>query len=171
MTFAVEDTSPAGPGWLHWLSAALIAALLAIGWLVFEKAASDYPVRTGLLAAHMAGGSLIGLLTVVRVAIRLRRKPRRRGSGEIVTSGSARPSIQRLLYVAIFAMVGTGFATAITSGLNLAVFGGDTSQLVADWPQLTVLQVHGWLALLLLALVAVHVSVQVRDRRASLTQL
>jgi cytochrome b561 len=54
-------------------------------------------------------------------------------------------------------MVATGFATAVMSGLNLAVFGGDPSQLRSEWPSLGSLSAHRILAGLLVGLLMLHV--------------
>lgn len=154
-----------GPGWLHWLSVGLVAALLAIGWFVFTGTGADYPAKRGIMAAHMAGGSLILLLTAIRIGLRIRRWVRGRAPNEAGNRSRLEIAIQWSLYLAVIAMVASGFATAILSGLNLAAFGGDASRLDPDWPDLPVLALHGWIGLTLLALAAMHATLSYRRLR------
>jgi cytochrome b561 len=104
----------------------------------------------------MSGGAVVVVLIVIRIASRVKRRLVARRTGD--QDQLARLNIvQWALYAVIMLMVVTGFATAVLSGLNLAVFGGDPSQLTADWPSLKSLYAHRSLAGLLVGLLVLHV--------------
>jgi cytochrome b561 len=104
----------------------------------------------------MSGGAVVLILIAVRIASRARRRvvARRTGDQDHLEKLTI---VQWALYAVIVLMVATGFATAVMSGLNLAVFGGDTSQLMDEWPRLGSLSAHRILAGLLVGLLALHI--------------
>jgi cytochrome b561 len=108
---------------LHWVLAALILAMLALGFLVIAPATAGDPGKIDVLRVHMATGSLILALMLARVIVRWR--TRRPDTGRTT-------SLQHLaLYLLVFAMVATGFAMAVLTGLNLVVFGAPGQPLPA----------------------------------------
>jgi cytochrome b561 len=138
------------------VSAILIALLLIIGFFVFTGTTADFPDLATVLLLHMSGGAVVMILIAVRIANRARRRvvARRTGDQDQLAKLTV---VQWALYAVIVLMVATGFATAVMSGLNLAVFGGDTRQLTADWPGLGSLSAHRILAGTLVGLLAVHI--------------
>jgi cytochrome b561 len=144
------------PDLLHWVSAILITMLLLIGFFVFTGTTADFPNLATILLLHMSGGAVVLILIAVRIASRARRRvvARRTGDQDHLEKLTI---VQWALYAVIVLMVATGFATAVMSGLNLAVFGGDTSQLMDEWPRLGSLSAHRILAGLLVGLLALHI--------------
>jgi cytochrome b561 len=57
---------------LHWLFAALIVAMLCIGFMVLEPMPNIDPQKIDILLIHMSVGILIFALMVVRFVIRMR---------------------------------------------------------------------------------------------------
>jgi cytochrome b561 len=152
------------PGLLHWVSAILIVMLLLIGFFVFTGTSADFPGLSTVLLLHMTGGAVVLILIVIRIASRVKRRlvARRIGDQDQLATLNI---VQWALYAVIMLMVATGFATAVLSGLNLAVFGGDPSQLTADWPSLGSLSAHRILAGLLMGLLVLHVFLAGRQMR------
>jgi cytochrome b561 len=144
------------PGLLHWVSAILIIMLLLIGFFVFTGTSADFPDLSTIMLLHMSGGTVALILVAVRIASRARRRVVARRSGDQDQLAKLN-IVQWALYAVIVLMVATGFATAVMSGLNLAVFGGDPNQLTAEWPSLGSLSAHRSLAGLLVGLLALHV--------------
>ena len=144
---------------VHWASALIIACLMLIGWVGFTGTAADYPAKSGLLMAHMGAGSLIALLTIMRVVLHFQRSRKRLAQSHDAIANNTpglMHALQWTIYLLIAAMIGTGFATAVQSGLNLAVFGGSDTQLVPAWPTLTMLQLHGCVAIVLAVAIGAH---------------
>jgi cytochrome b561 len=149
-------SAEARPDLLHWVSAILIALLLIIGFFVFTGTTADFPNLSTVLLLHMSGGTVVLILIAVRIASRARRRIIAGRNGD--QGQPAKLTImQWALYAVIVLMVSTGFATAVMSGLNLAVFGGDTSQLMEEWPRLGSLSAHRILAGTLVGLLALHI--------------
>jgi cytochrome b561 len=154
MNTPLSDTER--PGLLHWVSAILIVMLLLIGYFVFTGTTADFPDLSTIMLLHMSGGTMVLTLIVIRIASRARRRVVAIRSGD--KDQIAKLTIVQLaLYTVIVLMVATGFATAVMSGLNLAVFGDDPSQLTAEWPSLGSLSAHSILAGLLVGLLALHI--------------
>src|SRR5438874_10382063 len=98
---------------LHWLLALLITAALALGVLVMAKIPNDDPMKIEALRSHMAGGSLIVLLTLTRLVVRRSSAhPTAASAGNAWLDRLAWAS-HRLFYPAVFAMAGTGVLLAL----------------------------------------------------------
>jgi len=133
---------------LHWALALLILAMLALGFLVIAPGAADDPGRIGVLRVHMATGSLILALMLARVVVRaITRGPQSRPAVALGHLG---------LYLLVFGLIGTGFATAVLTGLNLVVFGAPGQAIPAGLASFPTAVAHAWLAIALAILVAGH---------------
>jgi cytochrome b561 len=73
---------------LHWILAVLIVAALALGALVMVKIPNTDPMKFEALRSHMIGGALILVLTLVRLAVRVRSEhPALASAGHPVLTG------------------------------------------------------------------------------------
>jgi len=142
---------------LHWLLAILIAAALALAALVMVRLPNDSPVKLEALRSHMVGGGLILSLMLVRFAVR-----RRSEHPSPATTGNSALDLlawasHRLLYIAVFAMAGSGLALAIESGLFKIVIGGQGA-LPPDFWVYPARTVHFAFSRLLMGLIALHIA-------------
>lgn len=153
---------------LHWAVAALVLTSLVGGWVVLRGKADTDPTKLGSLARHMAIGATIGALTLARLVVR-RRGHRAWLPDETTTlAGRGANWLHLLSYVLVLGMVATGFATALTTGLNQVVFGGG-GDIPASLAASPVRAAHAAIAWLVFGFVAIHVGAvlwhQLRGRR------
>jgi cytochrome b561 len=142
---------------LHWLLAVLIIGALCVGFFWLAAMPNTNAEKIAVLRLHMAGGMLILALMVIRLAVRfLTSRP--------VDATTGSPSLDRLaplahcgLYVLVVLMVATGYATGILAGLPAIVFGGSGDPLPATFAVYPTFIAHGYLAIALAALIALHV--------------
>lgn len=142
---------------LHWLLAGLIVLALAMGTLSLEPLPNSSPDKIGALRAHMIVGVVIGGLMLLRLLARVR-------TAAPLPASTNRPGLDKMgraahigLYLAVFAMAASGAATAWQAGLPGIVFGGGAGPLPETFSGLVPRAVHGAVAKLLMALVALHV--------------
>jgi cytochrome b561 len=142
---------------LHWMLAALIIGDLAFGFLWLAATPDSDPQKIGLLRLHMAGGVLLLVLMIIRFIVRVATlRPAPATTGHPLLDRSA-PITHYGLYVLVVLMVGTGFATAILSGLNIVVFGPPGARLPPTLTIYPTFVAHVLLASLLASLIGVHV--------------
>jgi cytochrome b561 len=140
---------------LHWLAAALILFSLAMGTLSLKEIPNTSPDKLFALRGHMVLGIAILVLTVVRFGVRLgTRRPPLLGQGFL---NRVAPLAHNGLYVLVVLMAASGIALALQAGLPEIVFRGAGS-LPESFSAFTPRRVHGLLARLLLALIALHVA-------------
>ncbi len=147
---------------LHWASAALVAALVAAGFVMSDLPAGS-ALRLVLSRAHTLLGLALAALTAVRLVARFKgSRPaplplaplHRRGVG--VAHG--------LLYAAVFALAASGVATALGSAWPDYLRGARAT--APDFEGIAAREAHERVAFALLALVALHVvGVLVQDVR------
>lgn len=142
---------------LHWLLAAGIVLALAMGTLSLDKLPNSSPDKIGALRGHMIVGLAIGGLMLVRLVIRLR-------SAVPAAATTGHAGLDMLgraahigLYLAVFVMAASGAATAFQADLPQIVFFGSGQALPENFHHLLPRNVHGLMAKLLMALVALHV--------------
>jgi cytochrome b561 len=140
---------------IHWLSALAIFGMLISGLLAANS--SDDAAKLTLLRGHAIMGSLIGVLTVLRIVwwLFLDRRP---ADPAGLSRGQALAShvVHYGLYAVILIMVSSGFATVILTGANLQLFG--TAPLpLPDFALAPPFTVHGILARVLIALLIGHI--------------
>lgn len=141
---------------LHWLLALMLIVALAMGTLVLEPLPNTSPDKIGALRGHMIAGGLIGLLMLARGVVRLvTARPPALPTGLAWADRLSAP-VHALLYVLVFAMVGSGIAMSLATGLPQVVFFGQGT-LPATFDGLTPRMVHGLVAKLLMLLIALHV--------------
>lgn len=142
---------------LHWLLAFLIIATLVGGFLVIAPMANTDPEKKRVLMFHMSFGMSIAALMLVRLVIRLvSARPAESATGHAALDGLV-PFAHYAFYLLVVLMAGSGLATAILAGLNRSVFQGTGEPLPADFEAYPTFALHSTLALLLAALVVVHV--------------
>jgi cytochrome b561 len=142
---------------LHWLLALMIVSLLCVG--VFARSLPNAsPIKLDVLTLHMAGGTSVLLLMVLRFVIRVRS-----ARPAPATIGSSR--LDRLarithysFYAIILLMYASGFSTELISGLNHIVFEHSGAPLPRTFSVYPTFQVHAALAGLLALLIAGHIA-------------
>lgn len=142
----------------HWLLAVLIIVMLCVGFFVLDRMPNTDPGKIAVLRVHMAVGVLILVLTIARLVVRwCTRKPAPATTGY--------PALDRLapvahygLYLVVVLMVGTGYVTGILAGLPAIVFGGSGDPLPPSFGAYPTFAAHSRLALLLAALIILHVA-------------
>ena len=135
---------------LHWLLAVLIVAALVVGFAILASMDNAEPRKIVVLRVHMAVGTLILFLMIVRFVVRLRTaRP----------AAANRPAlvVHYGFYVLVILAAGTGFATAIAAGLPEIVFGNSGDPLPKSFAAYPAWQAHFWLGLLLAGVIVLHV--------------
>ncbi|HEY6256239.1 MAG TPA: cytochrome b/b6 domain-containing protein [Xanthobacteraceae bacterium] len=142
---------------LHWVLAFLIIAALALGALVMVKIPNSDPMKLEALRSHMAGGSVILALMLLRLFVRRRTEhPGAASTGNPALDRLAWAS-HRLFYPAVLGMAGSGLFLALQAGLPAIVFAGEGA-LPADFWIFPVRGVHYLLSRVLIGLIALHVA-------------
>ena len=143
---------------LHWLMALMILFSLAAGGLVLANMPPDSVQKVQGLGGHMAFGMAIGVLLLVRLVTRVAsQKPPRATTGNALLdriSGWTHWGFCAL----IAAQVLTGLATAIGAGLFPIVYAGAAETLPPELATLPQRAAHGMFAILLVALIALHIA-------------
>jgi cytochrome b561 len=142
---------------LHWVLAVLIIAALALGALVIVKIPNTDPMKIEALRSHMAGGSVILLLMLIRLFVRAR-------TTHPAAASTGTPALDRLAFVshrmfygAVLVTAGSGIVMALQTGLPAIVFAGD-GVLPADFWVFPVRTVHYVASRVLMTLIALHVA-------------
>jgi cytochrome b561 len=134
---------------LHWLLALLVFFSLGMGMLSLTTIPNASPDKLFALRGHMVAGVAIGVLTLLRLAVRaLTAKPQPVSKASRVGHFT--------LYGVVLLMAASGFALALQAGLPDIVFGGKGT-LPESFAAFTPRAVHGVLAWILLILIAGHV--------------
>lgn len=142
---------------LHWLLALALVFALAMGTFSLKELSNASPDKIGALRGHMIVGLVIGSLMLVRLVTRVRTKlPAPASAGSALLDKLAH-GVHIGLYLAVFAMAASGAATAFQAGLPEIVFFGSGAPLPESFAHLLPRAVHGWMAKLIAALVALHV--------------
>jgi cytochrome b561 len=132
---------------LHWLVALLVLLGLVMGTVALKALPNSSPDKIGALQGHMIAGGTIALMMLLRVVVRwVTARPPPAATGFALADR-----------LAALAMAGSGIAISIGAGLPAIVFGGQGS-LPPDFSHLAARAVHGIVAKLLIALVALHVA-------------
>jgi cytochrome b561 len=154
-TAAVSRYHPLLVG-LHWLVALLIFGNLVGGLLVHEGFSDTDPAKLEVLRFHMMGGMAVLVLMLVRIVTRFTtRRPMPAHSGGPLR-WLARGS-HGLLYVLVLAMAVTGVGMAQFAGL-FPILQGQPVTLPTDWSAIAPHAGHELFALVLLAVLGLHVA-------------
>ena len=142
---------------LHWLLAFYIIATLAGGFLIMAPMANTDPEKKRVLMFHMSFGIGIAGVMLLRLVLRLvTAKPADLTTGHAALDRLV-PYAHYAFYLLVVLMAGTGLSTAILAGLNRSVFQGTGEPLPADFSAYPTFMAHAALAIVLAALIALHV--------------
>jgi cytochrome b561 len=153
---AVTHYHPAIVG-IHWLVAALIIVMLGVGYLVLDEMPNTDPAKLDILLVHMAVGTTILALVVVRLFVRLRTPRPPEASIGIPAADRAALWVHYGFYAVVIAMVLSGMATAVVTGLTGSVVERNGQPLPTTFEDFAAFSVHEKLATVLLILIALHV--------------
>jgi cytochrome b561 len=142
---------------LHWLIAVLIIIALVFGSLRLSEMQNDDPEKLFALRAHMSIGIAVLFLMLVRLAMRIfSEKPPHATVGHPLADRLGVVT-HWLFYLFVFAMAGSGIATASMAGLPSIVFGGSGAPLPEDFSVYPPRIAHGIIATLIGLLLLLHV--------------
>lgn len=140
---------------LHWLTALLIFMALIAGFVL--KTLPNQPEKILPLGTHMAVGILILVLLVVRFIVRLvTPKPAPATTGNRFLDFVGRRT-HELLYLVAALMAVAGIGVSSQAGLIGSVFQRNGQPLPEDFFVFPARYGHGYLAIALIALIALHV--------------
>jgi len=126
------------------------------GALVLVNIPNTDPMKVDGLRQHLAGGTLLVVLMLLRLVVRVRTAhPARASTGSPVLDRVAWLS-HRMLYVLVFCQAASGLTLALQAGLPDVLFGGHGA-LPADFWVFPMRPVHYVISRLLMALIALHV--------------
>jgi cytochrome b561 len=134
----------------HWLLAALVIAMLGIGFLWLRPMPNTDPGKIAVLCLHMAGGVLVLLLLLARLGLRL-------PTAATPQPGRSAAFAHNSLYALIVLLLVTGIATALIAGLPRIVFGGTGAHLPERFTVYPTFIAHALLAELLVVLTLIHI--------------
>src|SRR5262245_57659982 len=141
---------------LHWVSAVLILVALATGAIWLKVTPNSSPDKIPQLAAHMALGVAILVLTVGRLVVRnITALPERATAGHVLLDRLA-VATHYGLYAAIILMAISGIVTAAMASLPAFVFRASNSPLPESFSDLPPRIAHGLLAQAIVALILLH---------------
>jgi len=141
---------------LHWFLAAFIVLALGLGMFVLKAIPNSSPQKLEALRAHMTGAAVILTLMAARFALRmLSARPEPATTGNPALDRIARIS-HLAFYGLVAGMIATGLATAVLADLPSIVFGGSGAPLPASFTVFPTRVIHGVIAKVFVALVAVH---------------
>lgn len=143
---------------IHWFTALMFIPMLAGGYFWLRRMASTDPVKLDALMYHMAIGTFLVALTLLRLVLRWR-------LAHPETTGLAL-WVQRALYLCVVLMPVSGFTMVFSARLNDIVFARSGAPLPADMTQITGHWWHGATALVLVLLIALHIAGAMKDRAA-----
>jgi cytochrome b561 len=140
---------------LHWLMALMIVILLFIGSQILEPMANSNPDKLGPLQGHSIFGVITGLLLILRyLNIKLRGKPSP-ANAEGSKMNSIAKLAHRLIYVLVFAVIGSGIAMAVEADFA-SIFAG-TTEMPESFNHLSTRSAHGILTKLLVFVLLAHI--------------
>lgn len=144
---------------LHWLMAAILLGLIAVGWYMAELPKED-PSKFMFYGWHKSFGVLALLLIVLRIAIRLRSSvpPLPEALGAMVNRLSH--AGHKLLYLLMALVPLSGYTLSVAGGHEVKMFGIPIPALLPKNEELGELaeELHELLPYLLLAVIVVHVA-------------
>ncbi|WP_230529886.1 cytochrome b [Microvirga roseola] len=141
---------------LHWTSAALILALIPLG---FAMQSAPDAARLGLYRVHVGIGILVGLLTLARLLwwLALDRRPVPSVSHTLLQRRLAK-AVHAGFYGVVLILAVSGIGMMAASPLGEALASGKLALMPADLMNLPPRLAHGAMARLLMALLVLHVA-------------
>ncbi|MDR0776746.1 MAG: cytochrome b/b6 domain-containing protein [Azonexus sp.] len=140
---------------LHWLLALLMVVELGLGSTFLKHTPNDMPEKLLALRNHMAAGNLILILTLIRLAVRLKTAHPPPAYGTRVAWNQLTAAGHYALYLLPVLAAVSGLALAVQTDLPQVVFKG-IGHLPADFSGHAARAAHGLLAKLLIVLIAGH---------------
>ena len=139
---------------IHWITAIAIIGMLASGLTAANTV--DEAVKLNLLRGHAVMGSLVGVLTLLRIVWWLFLDRRPQDAAPSRGQALAAHIVHFGLYGVILVMVASGIATVILSGGGAQLVGVAPLPL-PDFTLAPPFTVHGLLSRVLIALLAGHI--------------
>ena len=151
---------------LHWLTALLVLIVLVCGALVWAygydglKATLGQNVTNAIYLIHKSSGVLILFVMILRLILRMVLGVPEKLSSLTPFERIASTAVQHSLYTTLIAMPVVGWLATAAGGFPVEFFGATLPGLIGKDKALseTLFAVHGWLALLILALACLHVA-------------
>lgn len=109
---------------IHWLTAALLLTQVGVGFAFHQFFERGTPERMELFAWHKTLGVVILMLALLRLAVRLMRRPPPFPADYPKLQAAAATWIHRLLYVMLIALPLTGLAAVSWRGPEVELMGG-----------------------------------------------
>jgi cytochrome b561 len=134
----------------HWALAALVLAMLIIGFFWLRSMPNADPRKIAVLGLHMTGGLFILLLLAARLTVRI-------PDPEGVRRGKAARIAHNGIYTLIVLLLVTGIVTALLARLPSIILHGTAADLPARFTNFPTFIAHTLLAELLAVLAIVHV--------------
>lgn len=157
---------PAGYRWpaklLHWVSALAVLAAIGLGFAMLNVGSG--PAQNRLFDLHRSFGALVLMLTGARLLWRLYAPAPPPVAGLPAWQAFAARHTHHLLYALLFAVPLMGWAGTSAFGARIEVFGLFELKPILDRDRdlaVTLLGLHGALALTLCAVLAAHVGAAV----------
>ena len=154
-----RDRYPSALRWLHWLVVMLLIAQFAIAWTMPDVKRGTLP--TGLISWHLSVGILIWLVMAARLCVRAASAVPQEPTDLPPALSILARGTHYTLYALLLVLPVLGYINASGRGWNVRLFGiGPLPQLAsphAHWA-MAMGDVHKTAALVLLAVVALHVS-------------
>jgi cytochrome b561 len=142
---------------LHWLMAGLIIASLILGAAKMAPLSNGDPMKLEALRAHMAGGILILVLLLARIAVRfIADRPPPAATGQAMFDRIRGPA-HAALYLLILGMTLSGLTMALQAGLFPIVYAGEGRLPASLWAY-PVRHVHFWISRALMLLITLHLA-------------
>lgn len=139
---------------IHWLTAILILVMLGTGFRAADSV--DPATKIAILRIHASIGITVLVLTIARIVwwLAFDKKPPP-AAGEPPLLKKAASAVHGLLYLLVFAVIGSGIAMMILSGAGEIIFGG-AARALPDFFLYPPRIPHEVAALALLALFVAH---------------
>ncbi|MCW8825342.1 MAG: cytochrome b/b6 domain-containing protein [Gammaproteobacteria bacterium] len=141
---------------LHWLVAIMLIMALFMGSTALVALPNDDPEKINALKGHMIFGFLITTFMIVRLIVKLKSiNPPHMNTGNALQDKLG-VSVHHILYVLVILMGLSGFGTAVLAGVPEVIQGVEGASLPETFNDLLPRLVHGIIAKLLIAIVALH---------------
>ncbi len=159
---------------LHWVIAALILAMIALGLFMVElPKQSELPpgqesVRAFYFLLHKSLGITAAMLILVRIGWRLTHKAPPLPDTVVKWQQKASSIVHGLLYTLMLAMPISGYLQSMYSKYHTKFWGIELPRLAEanDTMKATFNEVHEVLAFLFIAMIAIHIAAAVKHKLA-----
>lgn len=155
---------------LHWLMAALLLTLIAIGWWMSDLPKED-PSKLSFILLHKSLGVTALLLIIGRLGVRFMTKAPALPESIPATEQKAAKLAHLALYGLMIAIPLSGYVMSMASGYGIEWFGIKLHNYIGVDLELaeTLSEVHEILPNILLVVVALHIAGVIKHRRFSAT--